>query len=107
MLLLWGDDDRILPTPLLREWKRALPHAETAVIARRASAARRVAGGARAGAGIPARQLGSRTGGNRPSTTVTGPADVRAPTLPAKRSSQPAISAAPAWRRSALPQRRS
>lgn len=33
VLLLWGDDDRILPTPLLREWKRALPHAETAVIA--------------------------------------------------------------------------
>jgi pimeloyl-ACP methyl ester carboxylesterase len=32
-LLLWGEGDRILPVPLIDEWKHALPHAESAVIA--------------------------------------------------------------------------
>jgi len=31
-LLLWGDDDRILPVALLREWRRELPAASVAVI---------------------------------------------------------------------------
>jgi pimeloyl-ACP methyl ester carboxylesterase len=31
-LLLWGEDDRILPMGLIEEWKRALPDAGTAII---------------------------------------------------------------------------
>jgi pimeloyl-ACP methyl ester carboxylesterase len=31
-LLLWGDHDRIVPPALIDEWKRALPHAELAMI---------------------------------------------------------------------------
>lgn len=32
VLLLWGEDDRILPAPLLPSWQRALPHAQSVVI---------------------------------------------------------------------------
>lgn len=32
VLLLWGEDDRILPAPLLAQWQRALPHAQRRVI---------------------------------------------------------------------------
>jgi pimeloyl-ACP methyl ester carboxylesterase len=31
-LLLWGENDRMLPLPLLEEWQRALPHAQSVVI---------------------------------------------------------------------------
>ncbi len=31
-LLLWGDDDRILPTALINEWAGVLPHAMQAII---------------------------------------------------------------------------
>lgn len=31
-LLMWGELDRMLPLPLLGEWQRALPHAESIVI---------------------------------------------------------------------------
>jgi pimeloyl-ACP methyl ester carboxylesterase len=32
VLILWGDDDKLIPTPLAREWERHLPNARVEII---------------------------------------------------------------------------